>query len=231
MPRWGVLGPSQGHAKPTYSRICIQPRREKDFLKRDSWFCRIEAMVPRDRGIIPGCRGASCRLRSMPAPIPGITERLLSSAPSLRTLTSAELILVDLGQPDRDTLLKIIAERIAEVRDLAPMPILQGLLDREKLGSTAVGGGVALPHTRSDQVQSSTVVIAVFPDGMDYGGQPVRAVFAVVSPAKDASQNLQCLAAISRWVQQDGAIDQLVSMPTPAAVLELIQDHGPAPPG
>lgn len=148
----------------------------------------------------------------------------MSSALSLRNLTSAELILVDLGQPDRDTLLKILAERIAEVRDVAPIPILKGLLDREKLGSTALGGDVALPHTRSDQVHSSTVAIAIFPDGLDYAGATVRAVFAVVSPAKDPSQNLQCLAAISRWVQQEGAIDQLVSMPTPAAVLELIQE-------
>lgn len=148
----------------------------------------------------------------------------MSSAPSLRSLTCAELILVDLGQPDRDSLLRIIAERIAEVRDLAPVPILNGLLNRERLGSTALGGEVALPHTRSDQVQSSTVAIAVFPEAIDYGGTPVRAVFAVVSPARDPSQNLQCLAAISRWVQKDGAVDQLVAMPTPAAVLELIQD-------
>ena len=68
------------------------------------------------------------------------------------------------------------------------------------------------------------MAIAIFPDGLDYAGERVRAVFAVVSPAKDPSQNLQCLAAISRWVQQEGAIDQLVSMPTPAAVLVLIQD-------
>ena len=147
----------------------------------------------------------------------------MPSAPSLRDLTSAELILVGLGQPDRDTLLKIIAERMAEVLDLAPVPIFQGLQDREKLGSTALANEVALPHTRSDQVKSSTVVIAIFPEATDYGGKKVRAVFAVISPSKDPSQNLQCLAAISRWVQQDGAVDQLVSMPTPAAVLELLQ--------
>lgn len=148
----------------------------------------------------------------------------MPAAPTLRSLTSAELILVDLGEPDRDTLLKIIAERIAEVRDLAPIPILEGLLQREKLGSTALGGDVALPHTRSDQIRTSCVAIALFPDAIQYGSEKVRAVFAVVSPAKDPSQNLQCLAAISRWVQQDGAVDQLVSMPTPTAVLELLQE-------
>lgn len=148
----------------------------------------------------------------------------MSSAPNLRDLTSADLILVDLGQPDRDTLLKMISERIAEVHDVAPIPILKGLLDREKLGSTVLTNEVALPHTRSDQVKRSTIAIAIFPEPIDYGGEEVRAVFAVVSPAKDPSQNLLCLSAISRWVQQDDAVEQLVSMPTPAAVLELIKE-------
>ncbi|MEC7584416.1 MAG: PTS sugar transporter subunit IIA [Planctomycetota bacterium] len=73
------------------------------------------------------------------------------------------------------------------------------LNDREAMGSTGLGNGVAVPHFKHDDVTQSSVVVARAGDGIEWeaiDGEPVTIMFLVMSPTADPDSHLQCL----RWI-------------------------------
>lgn len=73
------------------------------------------------------------------------------------------------------------------------------LTEREAMGSTGLGNGVAVPHFKHDDVAQSSVVVARAADGIEWqaiDGQLVTIMFLVMSPAADPDSHLQCL----RWI-------------------------------
>jgi mannitol/fructose-specific phosphotransferase system IIA component (Ntr-type) len=90
---------------------------------------------------------------------------------------------------------------------LAKRKILELLIMREQMGTTALGQGIALPHCFSPLVQQPIVAFAVSPQGISYGsldGQPVHFVFLLILPSGEASERLkrQILQNI-KWVLCD----------------------------
>lgn len=78
-----------------------------------------------------------------------------------------------------------------------------GLLDRlsarEKLGSTGIGNGVAIPHVKSDEISGIGLVVARAPRGIDYeaiDGRPVQILFLLLAPAAKSQEHLAAL----RWI-------------------------------
>jgi nitrogen PTS system EIIA component len=143
----------------------------------------------------------------------------------LSTLTRSELIFPDVGGHDRESILRFFAERIAESAGLDADALFQGLLEREKLGSTGIGGGVAIPHARVDGLDQALLAVGLAPEGIQFDAvdaHPVRVFFVVVSPRKDPQQNLRCLAAVSSWVKVAGNVDALLAMPSAAAMKEAL---------
>jgi nitrogen PTS system EIIA component len=73
------------------------------------------------------------------------------------------------------------------------------LMEREAIGSTGLGNGIAVPHVKGDQVDRVSLVVARSRVGLDWqaiDGRPVHIVFFLVSPADEPEQHLQCL----RWI-------------------------------
>ncbi len=141
-------------------------------------------------------------------------------------LTKPNLIFTGLDALDRNRTLRYFADRIAIAEDLDAEELFHGLLEREELGSTGIGGGVAIPHCRTDRLREGLLAIGVANEGIDFGaadGQPVKLLFVVVSPKADPLQNLRFLSAISAWVKEKGNIESLLEMPTPPAIYELLQ--------
>src|SRR5262245_23749156 len=71
--------------------------------------------------------------------------------------------------------------------------LIKALRDREKLGSTGVGGGVAIPHVKLDFLKTSMAAVGVAPQGIDYAaidGEPVYIVFMLISPTDKATEHL-----------------------------------------
>ena len=113
--------------------------------------------------------------------------------------------------------------------------LLLSLLGRERLGSTALGRSVALPHTRYvvRGVTKPQIIFGRHLDGIDYGapdGSPVRLFFLLVAP--DVSQHLQLLSRLSRVLRNAARVEQLTSAATPQEVLRAIveaEQQLPAP--
>lgn len=99
------------------------------------------------------------------------------------------------------------------------------LLDREKLGSTGIGEGVAIPHGK---LRDLTDVVGVFGrslqgvpfDSMD--GAPVHLFFLLLAPENSASAHLQALARISRLLRDRAFREELLSVGSRSALYELL---------
>ncbi|MFO0981625.1 MAG: PTS sugar transporter subunit IIA [Planctomycetota bacterium] len=108
-------------------------------------------------------------------------------------------------------------------------PVLRALREREKLGSTGVGGGVAIPHVKLDFLRTSVAAVGVAPQGIDYAavdGEPVFIVFMLISPTDKASEHLSALQWISRMARHRDFIRFMRASSTPAEVLGLFEELG-----
>jgi PTS system nitrogen regulatory IIA component len=148
----------------------------------------------------------------------------------LGALTRPELVFPDLPATDREGVLRALAGRVAE-RGLVGdgEELFQKLWEREQLGSTGIGQGVAIPHCKLNGLARGVVAVGLVPAGIDFGaadGRPVQVFFLVVSPAGSPAEHLQILAAISRWIRVDGNAARLLGLHDPAAVYDLLRDEG-----
>lgn len=143
----------------------------------------------------------------------------------LANLIRPELVLPELPATDGEEVLGLLAERIAAVAGLDNAMLRRRLAEREELGSTGIGGGVAIPHCRLEGVESPIIAVGIAPQGVDYGAvdhKPVKVFFVIVSPKNDPSQNLRCLAEVSRWVKEPGNVERLLELPSRATILEAL---------
>lgn len=145
----------------------------------------------------------------------------------LSSLTRPDLIFVDLPGADGPTVLRAFAERVVE-RGIVPDAdrLYRLLLEREKLGTTALGQGVAVPHCKIEGLDEVVVALGLFGKGIEFEATddiPVRLLFLVISPTAAPAEHLQSLAAISRWVKADHHIDRILELREPQAIFELLE--------
>ena len=144
----------------------------------------------------------------------------------LSSLTRPDLIFVDLPGADGPTVLRAFAERVVErgIVDDADQ-LYRRLLEREKLGTTALGQGVAVPHCKIDGLDRVIVAVGLFARGIDFeatDGEPVRLLFLVVSPNAAPAEHLQSLAAISRWVKTDHHVERILALEEAEEIYDLL---------
>ncbi len=145
----------------------------------------------------------------------------------LSRLTRESLIVTDIPIVPRDSVLRILTEALIADGTISDQDrFLSGLISREKMMSTGVGGGIAIPHLRnpSDQpVESPRLVIGICPDGLDWGAfdrEPVRLFLLPVSG--DEVVHLRVLSAIRRGLVIDGIVDSIVQARNPEEVMKAI---------
>ncbi len=148
----------------------------------------------------------------------------------LHSLLSEDLILPDIKSLTRDAALKEIAgflkskDRISRDKDL-----YDKLVQREELGSTAIGDGVAIPHCKLKGVKSPLFVLGISRPGVDFDsldGKPSHLFFLVVSSPEDPSTSLQILAAIAKLVRNSTALPRRVlEARSPEAVIEIVREE------
>lgn len=145
---------------------------------------------------------------------------------------TAPTIDLALGGTTRDAALRALVDRLGAAQpDLAldRDGLTRALLDREALGSTGVGMGVAVPHCKWKGVERIVGALGRSGAGVEFGardGKPVRLFFLVVSPVNASGPHIRVLAAVSRLVRDAGLRDAIFSAPTPDAVLAAIRAAG-----
>lgn len=147
----------------------------------------------------------------------------------LQALTRPELIFPELPGTDRVSVLWAMAERVAtEDGTLDAHQIFEKLLEREELGSTSIGCGVAVPHCKVKHLERVVVAIGVLNQGIEYDtkdGAPVRLLFLVLSPESAPAAHLKSLAAISKWVQGDSHVERILEQPDRDRILTMLREE------
>ncbi|MEP3052086.1 MAG: PTS sugar transporter subunit IIA [Erythrobacter sp.] len=121
-----------------------------------------------------------------------------------------------------------ISQLFSDVHNLDQAAILDGLEEREALGSTGFGRGVAIPHCRSNQVNRPTVAILRLEQPVDCAaadGMPVTLAFGLVSPENAGATHLHALAAISRLVRDDAMLEMLLDAPDSEALFAVLTNQ------
>ena len=106
--------------------------------------------------------------------------------------------------------------------------IIQGLEEREALGSTGFGNGIAIPHCRLEDVKDFIVGILTVPDGVEFDAldeKPVRLMVFIIAPKDASNEHIRLLSAISQALKSRGAVKEIVAEKTSEAVLESFLRH------
>ena len=101
------------------------------------------------------------------------------------------------------------------------------LLEREKLGSTGIGKGVAIPHAKTDAVEQLTIAFGISREKLDFKSldeEEVNLFFVFASPNKDSHIYLKVLARISRFIREEEFRNTLLSCKTGKEVIECIRE-------
>ena len=105
--------------------------------------------------------------------------------------------------------------------------IVSAIMKREELGSTGIGNGVAVPHTKHPSVDKLTATVAIAPAGVDFAsldGENVFILFLLVSPPDRPGDHLRALENISRHLRNSLFCSHLRGCKTTKDVLELLEE-------
>ena len=140
---------------------------------------------------------------------------------------SEDLISLKLKSKNKDVVLMELADLIAVSPDVhnEENVIYKALIEREKLGSTGIGKGVAIPHAKTDAADRLTIAFGISKDKIDFkslDNESVNIFFVFASPMKDSQVYLKVLARISRLIREEEFRNELLACKTPAEVIECI---------
>lgn len=109
-------------------------------------------------------------------------------------------------------ILEKVSQVMAESIDGSSQEIFESLFARERLGTTALGNGIAIPHGRVDSCEQATAVFILLDNPVDYDapdGQPIDIVFAILVPEKANNEQLKYLAEIAKVLSEPSLVSQL----------------------
>ena len=138
-----------------------------------------------------------------------------------------EFILLDLLSTVKEAVVKeLISPLIENGIATSEEALVKTILDREKLGSTAIGDGVAIPHARNSCVKEKAIIFGRTQKGVNFSSidnKPVYLFFLIVSPDSEAGPHLKMLARISRLLQDSDFRESLLTLPIPHEIIEYIK--------
>lgn len=145
----------------------------------------------------------------------------------LTDLVSPEAVLCAVKAGSKKQALQEIAQRAAEAYGLNTRNVVEGLLAREKLGSTAMGNGVAIPHARIAGLGQIVAVFARLERPVDFeaaDGQGVDLLFTLLAPEEAGADHLRALAKVSRLMRSPGVRSKLRETDGSDALYALVTD-------
>jgi len=145
-------------------------------------------------------------------------------------------MLADLLHPERVSIAVMASDKEAALRALAGLLVMPErkaneesvydvLMERERLASTGVGSGVAIPHGRFDGVDGLRAAVAICAGGVDFDavdGLPVKILVAIVGPRSMPQKHLAALAGVSRVLRNDAVREGLIATGNDAEAYRLL---------
>lgn len=118
-----------------------------------------------------------------------------------------DLIIPDLSaRTKKEVLAELVSPLPARFPGVDPVRVTQVLMDREMLGTTGIGDGIAIPHGKLDSLERVMVIVGRSRQGVDFASldhKPATIFFAVLAPASVVGLHLKILATISRLLKDN----------------------------
>lgn len=131
----------------------------------------------------------------------------------------------DLAVSSRKQALQALSEMAANYAPVKARIILERVLERERLGSTGVGHGVAIPHARIDGIDQVFGVFARLRSPVDFDAvdaRPVDLIFLLLAPESSNAEHLKALARVSRLLRREDMRERLRSAPDGDALMAVL---------
>ena len=106
--------------------------------------------------------------------------------------------------------------------------LLNNLIKREKIGTTTIGNGIAIPHVQNKQIRKPSCIVSILSKGLDFeavDNNPVDIIVFLILPEVSKSENLQTLAQVSRLLRNSDITDKLRGCISEESAFAIISQH------
>ncbi|MBC7790594.1 MAG: PTS sugar transporter subunit IIA [Anaerolineae bacterium] len=145
----------------------------------------------------------------------------------LSELLSPVRVKVPLGSRTKTDVLRELVNLVANPGDSANgMAILASVNERERVLSTGIGGGIAIPHGKTPLADQLVLAAGVSPTGVDFDaldGKPVHLFFLLVGPESASGAHVKALGRISRLLRRESLRAELIASLSPESFLRVIR--------
>lgn len=141
-----------------------------------------------------------------------------------------EAVKADLAADTKEGVIRAMVQSLLDAGKIAAAEfdgIIKAILKREELGSTGIGRGVAVPHTKHASVKKLIGAVAVSGEGVDFDsldGEKVHLFFMLISPPDRPGDHLRALENVSRQLRDDTFCKFLKQAKKPADILQLLDE-------
>ncbi|MEL6362886.1 MAG: PTS sugar transporter subunit IIA [Pseudomonadota bacterium] len=142
----------------------------------------------------------------------------------VQDILSREAVIPNVAARCKREVISIVAKRACELTGIADETISAALMDREQLGSTGLGDGVAIPHGKIAGLNKITGVFAKLSTPIDFDavdGMPVDLVFLLLAPSEASAAHLKALAKVSRLLREADIREALRGAETTEAIYAI----------
>jgi len=145
---------------------------------------------------------------------------------TITDILTADRVLLDLAATTKDDVLAELASLlVGQIPQSTPDRLVAVLRERERLNSTAIGDGIAIPHGRLPGTKSVVAGFARSRGGVDFDSvdrQPTHLFFVLIAPDDAAAMHLKALARISRLLKDKAFREHLLALRTPQELYDAI---------
>ena len=145
----------------------------------------------------------------------------------LSDFISPDSVVASLRAKSKKQLLQDLSARAARLTGLSERDIFDVLLQRERLGSTGLGHGIAIPHGKVQGMKRIVGIFARLAEPVDFeaiDGEKVDIVFLLLAPEGAGADHLKALARISRLLREGSAVDKLRACKDAAALYAVLTE-------
>lgn len=152
---------------------------------------------------------------------------MTEAALSIQSILTPELTLCGVPGTSKKRVLELVAHRVAEQNpELDENQIFNNLIARERLGSTGIGQGIAIPHCRLENCKQVIGVLVTLAEGISFDAidnQPVDLLFALIVPQEATSEHLELLSQLAERFNDRTFCDKLRQCGNAQMLYQVIQ--------
>ncbi|MDM8523090.1 PTS sugar transporter subunit IIA [Desulfococcaceae bacterium HSG8] len=139
-----------------------------------------------------------------------------------------QAVLADLKSRDKKGIVEELSEPVAGIAGVSHDELVRILMEREQLGSTAIGGGIGIPHGKMKGLESLAMGVGLSRRGVEFesiDGRLTHIFFLLLAPENSTGLHLKCLAQVSRMLKSEPFKERLLNSGTSDEIFNIIRSE------